>query len=300
MLRVAWTTSVMIVALLGAGDTINTNCLPRSEVLTGVADRLTQLVEHYRGQEEGLNVDGFYGMRIAQGALAASTDSLSNQRAGQQPLKFKLLRLSDSINELSATTDALLRHEDPEYYNYFKPVIENPFSLNAKPQRLELPADSQYSPILSENLYNETYGDICFTRLMGTYKPQSHSYKCFIGKDCLKMMTEPMHSGYSLTHQLLYLIIAQKVGCESLVNALLSPSSLGHMQKKLCQKILLENDHLMNSGQKTKPRVSSRQTDIFIEQAVLCTMLGFTNFLDIEKMEAVMEHQDRTNGCYAM
>ena len=37
------------------------------ELLSNVTDRLSMLVNHYTHRESGINVDGLFGLRIAQG-----------------------------------------------------------------------------------------------------------------------------------------------------------------------------------------------------------------------------------------
>lgn len=198
---------------------------------------------------------------------------------------------------MSDTCDKALpyvKSYDEDYFQRFKDTIDKPYLLPYQPTTF-----TKKDLSLSEgknSSYNEDKGDACYARLMGTFKEGDKLLpKCNVTSSCWDYMTSSGTARYAITHQLLYFIVMEKVGCTSQVEKFNNGEKILDIQKRFCSKIYQEASDLASSG---NVRITNR--DLFLEQTVLCGTLGFEDFMRKDWIKMAVKWQDKKDGCFKM
>jgi hypothetical protein len=163
--------------------------------------RFNKVLNFLENEYKNINLDGLYGIRTAQGALIDFKSSNSDNK----------LIIKGLLNRLNALTNIALKHvqiDDKIYYDQFKYLIERPFNFNVKNN---IPLNESYYKqelkLKKLNNFNEKFSDSCYTLLLESFSNED----CKTDDKCLDYYTLPNTSGYFLTHQLLYFIMAKHV-----------------------------------------------------------------------------------------
>ncbi|CAL4076465.1 unnamed protein product, partial [Meganyctiphanes norvegica] len=118
--------------------------------------------------------------------------------------------------------------------------------------------------------------------------------KCLISGWCWSTMTGRGYSGYSLTHELFYLIIALQAGCGNQIEDIISSNGrepLEDIVKGLCDNVLREAQAIADA------KYPEMRRDLFMEQGALCGMVGYVDFFPRSWLHHVLSWQ-RESGCY--
>ncbi|XP_035683109.1 UPF0764 protein C16orf89 homolog [Branchiostoma floridae] len=267
-----------------------------------VTEALQRAVRFFSDSYTETNLDGLYGLRVAEGQLILLLESCRDdeQRLGVydtvlDDLRQVLEEISDAANRTLPEIDA----RNPGYYEQFLEVVNKPYIIEAFPRTLETDGYAQYNPSVKKRLptFNEEESDKCMSYMMGS-KIRGHDKKevrCTITERCWRLITIPDTSGYIITHQLLYTVLAEHVGCTNELNDYARQQGflegVPGMQRRLCTSILSQAELLARHGP------PQPEQDLFMEQAVVCGMLGYTNFLRPDWLQKVMTWQ-RPGGCF--
>uniref|UniRef100_A0A2C9LZ26 Uncharacterized protein n=1 Tax=Biomphalaria glabrata TaxID=6526 RepID=A0A2C9LZ26_BIOGL len=111
------------------------------------------------------------------------------------------------------------------------------------------------------------------------------------------MMTKGNTMAYVITHQLLYFVMVEKSGCVAPIEELVykyNKTSLRDFEKRLCKSIYVEaqQEEVGNS-------VKELKQDLFLEQLLLCSLVGFQEFFQEKWIRLVLSWQ-KPRGCYGM
>ncbi|CAH1272613.1 C16orf89 [Branchiostoma lanceolatum] len=210
-----------------------------------------------------------------------------------------LRQVLEEISDVANRTLPEIEARNPGYYEQFLEVVNKPYIIEAFPRTLEIQQDDQYKPSVKKRLptFNEEESDKCMSYMMGS-KIRGHDTKevrCTITDRCWSLVTIPDTSAYVITHQLLYTVLAEHVGCTNELNSYARQQGflegVPGMQRRLCSSILSQAEFLARNGP------PQPEQDLFMEQAVVCGMLGYTNFLRPDWLQKVMTWQ-RPGGCF--
>ncbi|XP_062875090.1 UPF0764 protein C16orf89 homolog [Trichomycterus rosablanca] len=265
----------------------------RMEVIDDVLHSLSKGVKFFEEQSRNMNLDGVLGYVILQAQLQEAmrsrshSDSLSlSQRSIAVSLFKKLERsLVDAVASLQTT--------DAKYYKEFEPVLSQSFwSLPCEWSSTD--PSLAYSSTRSSECYNELLSDKCMTLLLGTWKEDGTP--CIVTKTCMEAMTQFGCPHYSLSHQLLYFMVGRMKGCSKMLKGDMRQSRVNitveHYQRIFCS-------NMMNSNQQIVSKSFSGQTqDIFIENILLCGLVGFSDFYKPSWLQHILEWQDKELGCF--
>ncbi|RUS72884.1 hypothetical protein EGW08_019358, partial [Elysia chlorotica] len=226
----------------------------------------------------------------------ALKDCYSRQLDCPKLLREKLEKFITTIDYVSKKAEPYIEAQDSGYFHRFHNVIGEEYSLDYRPELL-LTAH-RVPPNIVE--YDENKGDHCLNLLSGTGSVGERQVaKCTITEECWEYMTTPDLDDYFVTHQLLYFIFIDKNGCLEAAREFdpdHDPDVLRKEERKLCTNILgevrSEFNHEFNN-------VDMMQQDLFLEQTVLCGVLGFEDFFQDQYIETVLSWQYPT-GCFAM
>ena len=116
---------------------------------------------------------------------------------------------------------------------------------------------------------------------------RSNSMKCFISESCWDMMTFPMGKNYRLTHQLLWFSIANNIGC---VKQRLAKQNLNYLEDYFCANIY--QDAQFNF-------INNVNQDLFLEQSLLCSIVGYKDFLRFDWLNTILTWQQADYGCFS-
>ncbi|XP_078609942.1 UPF0764 protein C16orf89 homolog [Branchiostoma floridae x Branchiostoma japonicum] len=239
-----------------------------------------------------LNLDAVIGIRMVDGQLTVLSRRIE---AGQLPADPSQARRVAELQRQAARVADLtlpeLQKNDPNYYKRLSPILQPGFwkidsrSKTTDPRLLAPPTVPRDTP------FNEEQSDACLTELLGTGSKAS----CSISPSCWNLMTSPGYQGYWLTHELFYLEIGEQAGCahELAIHAAESGrrDGVGGMEAGYCANILREARGLAAAGFRQEDR------DLFMEQALLCGLVGYRDFFRSSWLSAILSWQS-PSGCF--
>ena len=265
-------------------------------LLSDTISTLDKALTFFSSDYSSINVDGLFGLRLGQGQLIEAANLCSKKEScGSylQQIKSMNERLGDTCEKALPYVD----QSDPDYYKRFEKTISKPYILPYTRTKFDQRLLSTIR-LGTKSSYTEEKGDVCYSRIMGTYSEKNTGLQvpqCNITNDCLKMMTSTGTSRYALTHQLLFFMVVEHVGCTEQVQNFIKGRNLFDIEKQFCQKIYKEADSLVLNG-----KVKSSQQDLFLEQSVLCGALGFEDFFRPDWIAMTLTWPDKKEGCMKM
>ena len=249
---------------------------------------LGRLLDFFESDSSHLNLDGLYGLRIAQGQLNALNDDLSSDQHGDftdrnhliQALLTQIDRIANqSLTEIARTASA--------YLHRFMLVTSKAFTTDyeVKPINTHL---IEHGSRTAE--FDEEESDKCFAELLGSSE-LTGATPCSISTACWKMNTAPLSKGYRLTHQLLWFLVAKNIGC--LDNRPTSKNAYKNFR-------FLEDRFCANIYEDAKEnRETDENQDLFLEQILLCAIIGYEDFLRLDWFQTILTWQDTQSGCFS-
>ncbi|KAH9487925.1 hypothetical protein Btru_068305 [Bulinus truncatus] len=202
----------------------------------------------------------------------------------------KIQRLRDMASEFSDMATPYVIANDPLYYSNIGQTIEKGlFELNYNTR------DVSRQVVLWRRTSVESMGeedsDYCLGEIFGT----RNSIECAFTDKCWSLMTQFGYNGYSLSHEIFFLEIAEGYGCQKEVQQQIivhKQPALTQLQDTFCANMLDEANRIAQMG--FPPSLQ----DLFMEQAALCGMLGFREFFNNDWLTKILSWQDAEDGCY--
>lgn len=267
----------------------------RREEDAGLLDKVLDAVKlglgFFAQDYSSINVDGLFGLRLGQGQIIQALEECSGSSTCPARVQDELRELKDKIERAAAAAMGYVRADDPDYFERFEQAVSQPYLLKYTPQKL---ANLDKTPAGSDESYDEEVGDACFARTMGTYKEGGKKVnRCNVTRSCWNMMTQPDRSRYSITHQLLFLIIIEKTDCVASVEENLGVR-LQEFRDRECGAIYNEGQKESKDGD-----VNEMTQDLFLEQTLVCGCLGYEDFMRHDWMRMVLRWQ-MPSGCFSL
>nr|XP_022336466.1 UPF0764 protein C16orf89 homolog [Crassostrea virginica] len=281
--------TVVALCVLGAtGFVVNSG----NDLLGKVLDNLEKQIAFFSADFSDINVDGLFGLRMAQGQLVAAVEACHKKPTCVAMYLSKLKKMEAQVGETSDKALPYVKNSDPAYYTRFLQTISKAWILPYQPTLFD---DAELgSVVLGTNTsYNEDYGDACYARVMGTFSKDVP--RCTVTPECWDFMTSKGTSQYAITHQLLYFIVIEHVGCLNQVEKNLHGQKIREVQTQMCEKIYKEASNLVKKG-----NVKSINRDLFLEQTVLCGPLGYESFMREDWIKMTLRWLDTHYGCFRM
>ncbi|ESO95304.1 hypothetical protein LOTGIDRAFT_160424 [Lottia gigantea] len=268
---------------------IDCSALPHNDgLISKVLSAVEKEANFFARDFSDLNVDGLYGLRVGEGQIKEAVNLCREKNCGEV-FTERLFRLLSVVAKTGENAMPYIKEDDPEYFERFRSVIDKPYMLEYKPHHFENLDDVKLG---TETQYDEEFGDMCYARLMGSYASQVP--KCNVTDECWDFMTQENTRAYFITHQLLYFILSQHLGCKNAFEKYESSEKPGEVLNRFCKHIYKESTNLENNQQ-----VAENQQDLFLEQSLLCGTLGFEDFERKDWMNMVLKWQ-RSDGCFGM
>lgn len=231
---------------------------------------LTRALHFFALHVDEVNLDAGIGTRMAADQLRAYTMCRHCKSVK------KLVDLSEDVTEQIIQS---VQYRQPDYYNQlsfllmpgiFAKIV--PFRFRANKYQINNEKTCSSSPFI------EKYSDQCLHALAFN--------ECNDTSSCIKLMSDLNACRYSLTHQILYSIIAKKSLCH---HYQLSPFD----EYQLVSKMLNETQTIANGNFVESDR------DLFMEQIAIGGLLGWNEFFqDINWFDSILSWQHKIEGCY--
>ncbi|KAI8501236.1 hypothetical protein Bbelb_213310 [Branchiostoma belcheri] len=260
--------------------------------LQDALDALGRVLGYCERNYRVLNLDAVIGIRMVDGQLTVLSRRIAAGRLPADPAQSRrVVELQRQAARVADLTLPQLQKTDPDYYKRLSPILQPGFwvidsrSKTTDPRLLAPPTTPRDTP------FNEEQSDGCLTELLGTNAKTS----CSISPSCWSLMTSPGYRGYWLTHELFYLQIGEQAGCshELAIRAAESGrrDGVGGMEAEYCANILREARDLAAAGFRQEGR------DLFMEQALLCGLVGYRDFFRSSWLSAILSWQS-PSGCF--
>ncbi|KAJ8319059.1 hypothetical protein KUTeg_004150 [Tegillarca granosa] len=232
----------------------------------------------------------------------------------------KINRIRSIVDVAGIVSDKAIPHvrqNTPRYYQGFRVMLNQGFwEINYSSR--DIPSSFRIFPYRADEGIDGSTSDNCIVELLGT---GSGRPPCDITPSCWVSMTTPGYFGYSLSHQIYWLEIAELNGCASQMETLrqqYGQPSIPDIQTGLCANILAETQAhskcWVPNAQKGSihGRLTKRSRNVsrnprehllsiymyMYFMIAFCGKVGFREFFQQEALDRILSWQDSTHGCY--
>ena len=249
---------------------------------------MENLLNFFESDTKDLNLDGLYGLRIAQGQLDA-LQAILNEKKSESLFTDEnhlIQSLSDQIDRIANQSLIEIARQASDYLHRFVLMASRPFRTDYEQRSL----NSHWIESGEKNgNFDEYESDQCFGELLGSDDP-TNSSQCYTSKTCWTMMTSGLKKDYCITHQLLWFLIAKNIGClDHQSISIQANQHLQYLEDRFCTNIYqdAEQNYQLNDNQ-----------DLFLEQILLCSIIGYDEFLRLDWFQTILTWQDQVHGCF--
>ncbi|XP_068211068.1 UPF0764 protein C16orf89 homolog isoform X38 [Palaemon carinicauda] len=289
--------------------------------LKKVVDACRRALLFFRTHLPEMNLDAVIGTRIAEGQFKMVWNALNKKPKHSSKYDADILGWMTAVKdlhalyvqaeELNSLAQPFIRSTRPEYYAELGGLLQPGF--------WEIPLSTKIFNA-TENLYLdphnvlngveqlvESQSDRCVSEAgrpdvgyeEAAWKgPDAIRGRCSLTKDCWDLMTKLGYSGYSLTHQVFYVVIGLQAGCESQLERFAwvtlrhgKRMTIEQTLEEICYSILGEANAIAEAG------FPETRQDLFMEQGALCGVLGYRDFFKKQWLTKVLSWQ-RPTGCF--
>ncbi|KAH3869361.1 UPF0764 protein C16orf89 homolog [Dreissena polymorpha] len=289
---------VLVVLFFKFGNSSTSKDIENASVLLQqTISSLEATLEFFEKEHRNLNLDAVLGTRIADGILKVLLHHIDYDQDAW-PLSSATIdhirRLQVRASDVSDKAIPFIAISDPPYYQALGKIIQRDFWTLDFASR-DFTKKDFYAAWLpnGEEAMDEKQSDSCIGELLGT-GPNTKA-KCHISANCWELMTKPGYSGYSLTHQTFYLEIAYQMGCGEEMNqqrVLLNQPPPSDLVNQFCAATFIEAKEIEREG------FTGWKSDLFMEQAVLCGLVGYRWFFSEDWLQRIFSWQDPDTGCF--
>eukprot|EP00794_Sanderia_malayensis_P020340 gene20340-22342_t len=284
---------ILLIIVVSFGESLGDSSLQHDKKLDFQRSfiALEKAVEFYSKHFNEVNLDSIFGLRLCQGALHKAILLSKRKNENDENLE-RIESLHKTASNAAQNGYKLLESTKSDYFEKFKFLIDEEWIFMLPYRFIDKSIINENNKLMEDSL-DETQSDVCMTDLVGNSKYAS-SISCLITKHCWKIMTEKFKSGYHLTHQALFMMLAEKQGCRSnVVEKLGSEDKLDEHMRYLGSNIFYQLDQHYNHGFLD----DEGDKDLFAEQVVVCQMLGIINCFDSKYLKLLLEWQSAI-GCW--
>jgi len=134
---------------------------------------LQRLLNFFESDANNVNLDGLYGLRIAQGQLNALHESLTNKQSHLTDNNNIIQSLSAQIERIANVSLNEIAHEASSYLQRFSLIASRPFVIEYEPRKTHKDL-IEYG--LRKSDFDEERSDICFAELLGKSKKKQQRF----------------------------------------------------------------------------------------------------------------------------
>ncbi|CAH0394544.1 unnamed protein product [Bemisia tabaci] len=226
---------------------------------------LNDLIAYYKSHPQKVDVNLLFGFAIVAGQLEIIQESIPQGSSWHTQIQ-KLRNDLTQFREETVCLGCPLFNYIYDYLNVISPMTWT-FSEGYKWLKFR-----DFPTRLPRQRYDETLNrnasDFCLQRI---------SEECNASEECIAMELNPSSTGYALTHQILFLILAKQFGCEiKFKGEILDAEDI--IQRK-CTHAFVEAHDLYRKSVFRDPVAC----DLFIEQIAVCGLMNIVDFFEIRR-----------------
>ncbi|CAH1793141.1 unnamed protein product [Owenia fusiformis] len=268
--------------------------------LQGVLLAIDNIVTFYENNYEKMNIDGIYGSRFLEGQmelLLQDLEKLTIAASRHEDLIKHISQLRLKAEKISDDALPQLQSSNPDYFDKLAGLVKYGWRVHHTDREL----DSNYLWKEKVDLFDEAtqkaerrmlkQSDDCMAELL-----QTGVKRCIVSLDCCKLMTKRGYSGYALSHQLLYTVLAEQMNCTREVDAIYEElgTDITSIQVEMCTNSYAQVGEILS---RTNYTVLPKNQDWIMEIEFVCLNLGFYEYLDMDLLEQMISWQ-KPSGCY--
>ncbi|XP_059834660.1 UPF0764 protein C16orf89 homolog [Hypanus sabinus] len=269
------------------------SCVSANErTINDIISTLEKAVLFFETNHDRFNLDGVSGYSILQALLE---DTLKRWSLSEPETDSLYTRVEDLVIKVGFMVEMAIKEvklHQPAYFDAFEPLLQINF-WTFRPEWTQTDSKLVYPKWRVKECFEEEDSDTCIFQILGTGK--DYKVPCLDTTMCKKLMTTLYCPDYSLSHQLLYFIFAEIKNCTNIVGSwhpgLRRSVSTQHLKKIYCTNMMETNLQIENDGFPVYRR------DLFLENIMLCGMIGYSDFYKTRWLEAILSWQ-YPNGCY--
>ncbi|KAI7803726.1 UPF0764 protein C16orf89 homolog [Triplophysa rosa] len=276
--------------LLILTSTVN---LSGQDVIDNILLSLSKGITYFEKQGRNINLDGVVGYIILQAQLRKATRTWPDSDFLSLSQRSATVSMLKALNKSLSAAVSALQETDTKYFKEFEPILDSSFwSLPSEWSSTD--PSLVYTSVRSMECYDEHLSDKCMTLLLGTWK--DNGTPCIVTKSCRDVMTQFGCPHYSLSHQLLYFMIGTMKGCSRMLKGDMRLSrvniTVDHYKRIFCSNMIKSNQESFKNG------LTSQMQDLFLENILLCGLVGFSDFYKLEWLQSILIWQDQEVGCF--
>lgn len=252
---------------------------------------ITKIVGYLTENHQHANLDTAACLWMTYSVLKGLTPRVLNDDVRR---KLEKLR-DDTFRGVQQASDAA-ESDDEEYFEDFKYMLSLPMwdfyeetrTLDQHLTPLQVLPVKNWTPRLTEEV-----SDKCLKDML---EHAENADSSTLSDECLDVMTSASEStGFALTHQALYFITGLRLNFwtkDSVIPELTELTVDGRLQLQ-CQQIFAQAEQLYQK----KENLNHGLKDLFIEQGVICGLLGFKEFFPDNWLHLLLSWEDPKIGC---
>ncbi|XP_071797532.1 UPF0764 protein C16orf89 homolog [Asterias amurensis] len=285
-------TFVLIPLVVCAGGC---NGAPCEDLARSVLGALEGAVGFFAREYGEVNLDAVVGIRIAQSQLQSALTELDFEHNSKlKALRADIEGLSRKAGTVCDEAIPVVKRQYPKDYRDLGMLVSDNFWSTKRRTVMKRTDPSLSSPsrqLIGSETLSEPLTDKCISELLGT-----KSEPCRITSSCWNLMTPRGYRSYSLTHQILYFKVGAQLGCESHItkrfhDQRMATVNVNSLMDGFCSDVLREAEATADRG------FPSGSQDLFMEQVLLCGLMGYEDFFKLPWLRTVLSWQD-DSGCF--
>ncbi|BFZ18905.1 hypothetical protein BsWGS_21943 [Bradybaena similaris] len=257
-----------------------------------VFDGLLRIVDFFASNYQYVNIDAVFCIQLCQGSLIGILEDCESKRLlCPQEVTRDVKAIIERLQDIVELANPYTEKQGEDYFQTFSELLTAPFNIRYVPENLT----STEEVTRVYNKFEGVKSDACIMNLLGVGDSYSSVPRCTVSHKCWEFMTRPGAGRYYLTHQLLYTMISEQVGCQSELEkhiVLDGGKALRDLQRRFCEQIYFEALFLTRTGVVPTP-----EQDLLMEQITFCGMLGFQDFFHESWVPKILSWQTE-DGCY--
>ena len=285
---------ILLVNQVSHSDTKDFNTNETDRLMERAVFALEKVLYFYKQNYDTLNIDSLLGMRVTEGTLrkiVLNNDNLDGKSAiGKTKIISAIRKMYFLAENISKKSLPIVRDDNVEAFKQFYKIISKPWKLFQPFQKLHRD-NSKKS--LNNVIFDGPMSDHCISLVLG--EKDGH-LPCNITHSCWQFETQKDVDGYTPTHQVLYFLFGLGESCENTFNQKFQETGVkkdvqGFLHE-LCQNIFQTADELWQDS-----NLLEFEKDLFMEQALVCSLAGYEDFLNESYLDKILQWQIDT-GCF--
>ncbi|CAH1792135.1 unnamed protein product, partial [Owenia fusiformis] len=275
--------------------------------LSNVIHTLERMISYYKNNYKEFNLDGIFGLRLLEGQVKLLIEDDNKGKFSNIPpqptfeitkkqLLSKLQEFLHTAKNISDLSLPFVAKNNIDYFHNMKELVSTPYGMWRTPRRID-PGRRWSKDVIEKRelrYMSEELSDECMMELLGTGRIDKK--KCIISDKCFKVMTTKGMQDYSVTHQLLWVMVAERMGCNTQLAEFFKSknSNIDDHVLEFCTNNYFEMQEVLRIQ---KGIILPIYQDLFLEVQFVCPLFGFYQFLNMTYLQQILSWQ-YPNGCY--